>query len=55
MAKELAEQGGIGVRSGCHCAHLLVKRLLDIPPLLEQFQGLILTLFPGSRCLASSG
>jgi len=31
---------------GCHCAHLLIKRLLNIPPALEQFQGLILTLFP---------
>ena len=46
VANELAAQGGIGVRSGCHCAHLLVKRILHIPPLLEQFQGLILTLFP---------
>lgn len=46
VARELAEQGGIGVRSGCHCAHLLIKRLLDIPPLLQQFQGVMLTLFP---------
>jgi hypothetical protein len=34
------------VRSGCHCAHLLIKRLLNIHPLLAQLQGLILTLFP---------
>jgi len=46
VAKELAEQGGIGVRYGCHCAHLLIKHLLNIPPLLEHLQGLILTLFP---------
>ena len=46
VAKELAERGGIGVRSGCHCAHLLIKRLLNIPPLQELLQGLILTLFP---------
>lgn len=45
VARELAERG-IGVRSGCHCAHLLIKRLLKIHPLLAQFQGLILTLFP---------
>jgi selenocysteine lyase/cysteine desulfurase len=45
VAQELSERGGIGVRSGCHCAHLLIKRLLNIPPLLEQFQGVILTLF----------
>jgi selenocysteine lyase/cysteine desulfurase len=46
VAIGLAEQGGIGVRSGCHCAHLLIKRLINIHPLLELFQGLILTLFP---------
>jgi selenocysteine lyase/cysteine desulfurase len=46
VAAELAERGGIGVRAGCHCAHLLVKRLLHIPWVLEQFQGVILTLFP---------
>ena len=46
VAKELAEQAGIGVRSGCHCAHLLIKRVLHISPVLERFQGLILTLFP---------
>lgn len=45
VAKELAERG-IGVRYGCHCAHLLIKRLLNISPLLERFQGVILTLFP---------
>jgi selenocysteine lyase/cysteine desulfurase len=46
VAKELAERGGIGVRYGCHCAHLLIKRLLNIHPLLALLQGLILTLFP---------
>jgi selenocysteine lyase/cysteine desulfurase len=46
VASELAERGGIGVRYGCHCAHLLIKRLLHISPLLAGLQGLILTLFP---------
>ena len=46
VVRELAERGGIGVRYGCHCAHLLKKRLLNISPLLERFPGLILTLFP---------
>jgi selenocysteine lyase/cysteine desulfurase len=46
VAKKLAEQGGIGVRYGCHCAHMLIKHLLNIPPLLERFQRLIITLFP---------
>jgi selenocysteine lyase/cysteine desulfurase len=46
VARALAERGGIGVRYGCHCAHLLIKRLVGISPLLERFQGLIVTLFP---------
>lgn len=45
VAEALAARG-IGIRSGCHCAHLLVKRVLHIPSVLEQFQGVILTLFP---------
>jgi selenocysteine lyase/cysteine desulfurase len=32
-SKELAEKGGVGVRNGCFCAHLLVKHLLDVNPL----------------------
>ncbi len=47
VARELAERGGIGVRYGCHCAHLLVKYLLHVPPFLEQFQRLIAILFHG--------
>jgi selenocysteine lyase/cysteine desulfurase len=46
VAQELAEQGGIGVRAGCHCAHLLVKRLLRISFPLTLLQGLIVSLFP---------
>ena len=46
VAAALAEQGGIGIRSGCHCAHLTVKRMLHIPPAVEQLQGLIVRLFP---------
>ncbi|CAG0926959.1 cysteine desulfurase / selenocysteine lyase [Thermoflexales bacterium] len=46
VARELAERGGIGVRSGCHCAHLLIKHLLKVGPRLERFQGLMLTVFP---------
>lgn len=30
-AKELAEYGGIGVRDGCFCAHILVQKILRIP------------------------
>ncbi len=46
VAKELAERGGIGVRSGCHCAHMLVKSLLHIDPLRVWLTELGLTLFP---------
>ena len=47
LAKALSDKGGIGVRYGCHCAHLLVKHLLNVPHLLEQFQGVMLRLFKG--------
>jgi selenocysteine lyase/cysteine desulfurase len=33
VAKELAEQGGIGVRNGCFCAHYIVRDLLNIHPI----------------------
>ena len=45
VARELAARGGIGVRSGCHCAHLTVKRMIGIPPWAERIQGAILTVF----------
>ena len=44
--KELALWGGIGVRTGCHCAHIIVKHILHVGPGLEKFQKLIVTLFP---------
>jgi selenocysteine lyase/cysteine desulfurase len=47
VAKALAERGGIGVRTGCHCAHLTIKRLLGVPPWAEQIQRLMLSLSPG--------
>jgi selenocysteine lyase/cysteine desulfurase len=46
LANELAISGGIGVRYGCHCAHLLVKHILQVGPRLESFQRILLTLFP---------
>jgi selenocysteine lyase/cysteine desulfurase len=46
IAQEVAEQGGIGLRAGCHCAHLLVKHLLNIPPWQARLQRVIVTLFP---------
>jgi selenocysteine lyase/cysteine desulfurase len=46
VGKELAHYGGIGVRTGCHCAHIIVKHILHVGPGLEKFQKLIVTLFP---------
>jgi selenocysteine lyase/cysteine desulfurase len=46
VARQLAERGGIGVRSGCHCAHLTVKRMLGIPPWAQRIQGVIVTVLP---------
>ena len=46
LARELAFRRGIGVRYGCHCAHLLVKHLLKVGHGLERFQRLLITLFP---------
>lgn len=46
VGKELALYGGIGVRTGCHCAHIIVKHILNVGPGLEKFQKLIVTFFP---------
>lgn len=46
ISKELAENG-IGVRYGCHCAHMLVKQILSVPPALRRFQRLMAIAFPG--------
>ena len=46
IANELALNGGIGIRFGCHCAHILVKRMLGVGPKLEQFQRILVTVFP---------
>jgi selenocysteine lyase/cysteine desulfurase len=49
LAKELAIRGGIGVRYGCHCSHIIVKHLLKIPPFLEGFQRILVSVFPKLR------
>ena len=46
LAPALAEQGGIGIRFGCHCSHMLVKRLVGVGPRLEKFQRILATLIP---------
>ena len=47
IARELAESAGIGVRFGCHCAHMLIKHLFRFTPLLERIQNTIVTVYPG--------
>ena len=44
-AKKLAETGGIGIRYGCHCSHILIKHLVGVGPFLARFQWIIATLF----------
>ncbi len=39
-ADELVETDGLGVRTGCFCAHILVKRLLNIHPIREALSNL---------------
>jgi selenocysteine lyase/cysteine desulfurase len=46
-AKELVEQGGIGVRNGCFCAHLIVERLAQIHPIRIFVADVGLVLAPG--------
>ncbi|HNY02036.1 MAG TPA: aminotransferase class V-fold PLP-dependent enzyme [Bacteroidales bacterium] len=47
IARALAESGGIGVRFGCHCSHMLVKYLHKITPGLERFQSFLVRIIPG--------
>ena len=47
IAKKLAMNQGIGVRFGCHCAHLIVKQLSGFTPFTEQLQKTVVMLFPG--------
>ncbi len=46
IAKKLSIDSGIGVRFGCHCAHIIIKHLLNIGPGLEKFQRLVVTMIP---------
>lgn len=49
VAQLISQRGGIGVRAGCHCSHLIVKQLLNIGPRLEKFQRLVARNFPGTK------
>ena len=45
-AKNLMLRGGIGVRYGCHCAHMIVKQVLHIGPRLQIFQRVLQQMIP---------
>ena len=46
VARLLALQGGIGVRTGCFCAHPVVKHLLDINPTRQRIADIAIEIFP---------
>jgi selenocysteine lyase/cysteine desulfurase len=46
VAKRLAGDYGIGVRYGCHCAHLIVKQLSGFTPFQEKFQKIVVMMVP---------
>jgi hypothetical protein len=48
VGQELAERGGIGVRCGCFCAHLLIKQLLHISRARERAADLGMLMAPSS-------
>ncbi|KAF0199835.1 MAG: csd [Bacteroidetes bacterium] len=46
VARKLALSGGMGVRFGCLCSHLIIKQLSGFTPFQEKFQRLIVKLVP---------
>lgn len=46
VSNKLALNAGIGVRFGCHCAHLLIKHILNFTPQQEQIQRFVLKMLP---------
>lgn len=49
VSEFLTRYRGIGVRSGCHCAHILVKHILNVSPALERFQRVLFRIFKQLR------
>jgi selenocysteine lyase/cysteine desulfurase len=46
VAGKLARRGGIGVRYGCLCAHLIIKQLAGFTPFQEKAQRFVLRMVP---------
>jgi selenocysteine lyase/cysteine desulfurase len=55
VAIELAEIGGIGVRTGCFCAHLITKQLMGITSFRGKVAEISLKLFPSTNTAALPG
>ncbi|MCB0804925.1 MAG: hypothetical protein KDC05_03950, partial [Bacteroidales bacterium] len=46
VSKKLALRSGIGVRYGCHCAHIIVKQVVGFTPVTEAIQRFVVTIVP---------
>ncbi|MBK7173673.1 MAG: aminotransferase class V-fold PLP-dependent enzyme [Bacteroidales bacterium] len=46
VARRLAFSGGMGVRFGCLCSHLIIKQLGSFTPFQEKFQRLVVKMVP---------
>ncbi len=46
VARRLALSGGMGVRFGCLCSHLIIKQLSGFTPFQEKFQRLVVQMVP---------
>ncbi|MFX1377938.1 MAG: aminotransferase class V-fold PLP-dependent enzyme [Promethearchaeota archaeon] len=54
-AKELAEYGGIGIRNGCFCAHMLIQHVLKIQQIRVLGARLTSIIFPKRTALCLPG
>jgi len=46
VARKLALSGGMGVRFGCLCSHLIIKQLSGFTPFQEKFQRFVVKMVP---------
>jgi selenocysteine lyase/cysteine desulfurase len=49
IANKLARSQAIGVRFGCHCAHLIVKYLSNFTPTTERIQKAVILMVPALK------
>lgn len=46
QARLLSDKGAIGVRYGCHCAHIAIKKMVGVGPFIKNVQRLLVQTFP---------